>query len=557
MKADQIIRNAKIFTADKEHPQATALAVKNGKFVYVGDEAGLKDYEGEVTDLGGKFVMPAIIDSHVHVTMGVGFDYADPGTSIPCSGKAAILDFIADHVKNHPGEKCYHFGLEKKLLEGAAIVKEDLDAACPDSELLIVEAEGHSVWVNSRMLASHGITDDTPDPVPGLSYYVRQDGHLTGNIFEGAAEIPILLDHAMGLTDEMVDASLQRWIDYSVSDGVSCVFDAGIPGHNAFNERVYSRLREMDRQGKLPVYVDGCHVISSSREVEEGIRELKRLRDEFDTEHMKVHTLKIFIDGTLKLHTAALVEPYADVPRTGITALNKEEFADMLLKLNEEGLDLHLHTVGDAASRVVLDGVELARKKLGDSFRVKVTSAHLWVQNDADMDRFTPLGVIANYTPAWHSGNIGGKPYELWEILMGEERASKMYRCRTMWDTGALVTWSSDDISFGDFKTWSPYLGMEVGMTRLTSEKTVAPEWNRTVEPFVPLNEIMTIEEMILGYTINCAKQLGIEDRKGSIEAGKDADFLVFDQDLLTAEKEGFSQNRPKDVYFGGRKVKG
>ena len=90
MKADKIFKNAKIFTADKDHPQAAALAVKDGKFIYVGDEAGLSAYEGEVTDLGGKFIMPGIIDSHVHVTMGVGFDYADPGVWITSSGKKEI-----------------------------------------------------------------------------------------------------------------------------------------------------------------------------------------------------------------------------------------------------------------------------------------------------------------------------------------------------------------------------------------------------------------------------------------------------------------------------------
>ena len=557
MKADQIIRNAKVFTSDLNHKQATAFVVKDGKFVYVGDEAGLSGYEGEVTDLGGKFVMPGIIDSHVHVTLGVGFDYVDPGTGIFCDGKQNILDFMADYVRNHPGQKSYHFGLEQKRLMGEKIVKEDLDAICPDSEILIVEAEGHSVWANSKLLKRHGITDDTPDPVPGLSYYVRKDGHVTGNIFEGAAEVPLMLDGSMELTDEQIDYSIRRWIDFSTSVGVNGVFDAGIPGANAFNEKIYRHLKKLDLEGKLPVYVDGCYVISSAREVEEGLRELKRMRDEFNTEHMKVHTLKIFIDGTLKLHTGALVDPYADIPKTGITALNKEEFKDLLLKLNEAGLDLHLHTVGDAASRVVLDGVELARKELGESFRVKVTAAHLWVQNDADLDRFVKLGVIANYTPAWHSGNIGGNPYELWESLLGKERASNMYRSRTVWDTGALVSWSSDDISYGDFKTWSPYLGMEVGMTRMTSEKTKAPDHNKTEMLFVPLREVMTLEEMILGYTIRGAKQLGIEDRKGSIEAGKDADFLVFDRDLFTAEKEGFSNNLPQDVYFGGKKVNG
>jgi len=555
LKADQIIKNAKIFTSDKDKPMASALAVKDGKFVYVGDEAGLSAYEGEVTDLGGKFVMPGIIDSHVHVTIGVGFDYIDPGVLVTCAGKQAILDFMADSVRKNPDLKCHHFSLEQKLLEGARIVKEDLDAICPDAELLIVEAEGHSVWTNSRLLARHGITDETPDPVPGLSYYVRKDGHVTGNIFEGAAEVPIMLDGSMELSDAQVDAALQRWIDFSVEHGVNAVFDAGIPGFNAFNERIYQHLREMDRQGKLPVYVDGCYVISSAREVEEGLKELKRMNREYNTEHLKVHTLKIFIDGTLKLHTAAMVEPYADIPEKGITALNKEEFADLLKKLNEAGLDLHLHTVGDAASRVVLDGVELARRELGDSFRVKVTCAHLWVQDDADMDRFAKLGVIANFTPAWHSGNIGGNPYELWDSLMGEKRASNMYRCRTLWDTGALVAWSSDDISYEDFKTWNPYLGMEVGMTRWTTEKTMAPDYNRTVSAFVPLNEVMSIEEMILGYTINGAKQLGIEAEKGSITAGKDADFLVFDNDLLTAEHEGFSYNKPRDVFFCGKKV--
>ena len=103
--------------------------------------------------------------------------------------------------------------------------------------------------------------------------------------------------------------------------------------------------------------------------------------------------------------------------------------------------------------------------------------------------------------------------------------------------------------------TWSPYLGMEVGMTRWINDKTRAYEYCRQPKPLPPAGEMMSIEEMILGYTINGAKQLGIEASKGSIEAGKDADFLVFDQNLLTAEHEGFSFNKPLEVYFGGKKM--
>ena len=550
MKADRIIKNAKIFTADKDKPQATALAVKEGKFVYVGDEAGLSEYEGEVTDLGGQFIMPGILDSHVHITIPVGFEYADMGMRIECNGKQEALDIMADYIRKNPGEERYRFLLEKKFLHGDDIVKEDLDAICPDAELMIQEGEGHSIWVNSRILAKQGITDDTPDPVPGLAYYVRKDGHVTGNMFEGSTEVPIILDSMMGLTDGQVDAALNRWIEFSVNAGVSCVFDAGLPGDPVFHEKVYKRLCELDEQGKLPVYIDGSYVVVSAREAEEALTELKRFRNEYNTEHVKVHTMKIFMDGTQKIHTAAMVTPYVDVKTVGSTAFSAEELAELLKQLNKADLDLHCHTVGERASRVVLDGVELARKELGDDFHVRVTSAHLEIQDDADLDRFAKLGVIANFTPHWHAGDT--KESSTW---LGAERAAKLFRCKTIWNSGALVTWSSDNIVFGDFTTWNPYLGMEIGMTRIATEKTRTFEWARTAAVLPPADERMSIEEMLLGFTINGAKQLGIEDKKGSITTGKDADYLVFDNDLLTAEPEGFSHNKPADVYFAGKKV--
>ena len=550
MKADKIIKNAKIFTADKDRPMASALAVKDGKFVYVGDEAGISEYEGEVTDLGGRFIMPGIIDSHVHVSFPIGFEYSDMGTRFECNGKQEAMDFMEDYIKKNPGHTRYKFMLGKKYLKGEEITKEDLDAICPDAELQIQEEEGHSIWINSKLLERHGITDDTPDPVPGVSYYVRKDGHVTGNIFEGTAEMPIILDGAMDLTDEQIDAALTRWIDYSVHEGVTCVFDSGIPGFNKFHERVYKRLRELDLQGKLPVYVDGCYVIASVREMEEGLKELKRFNREYNTEHLKVHTMKVFMDGTRKIHTAAMVTPYADTGTCGSTAFDKEELALLLKSLNDIGMDLHLHTIGERASQVVLDGVELARKELGDDYHVKVTCAHLEIQTDADIPRFAELGVFANYTPWWHAAD---KKTDV--PLHGKELASKMFRCKSVWDSGALVTWSCDNIVFGDFTNWSPYLGMEIGMTRNITEKTKLPEFLRTNDENPPASEKMTVEEMILGYTINGAIQLGIEDKKGSIAVGKDADYLVFDKDLLTAEHEGFSYNKPREVYFAGKKV--
>ncbi len=558
MKADYILKNAKIFTSNKDNPMASALVVKDGKFIYVGDDSGLSAYEGEVTDLNGKFIMPGIIDTHVHITTGVAFEFADLGVYVIANSKKEALDFMANNVKNNPGLDCYRFMLSRASLNGEELSKEDLDAFCPDTELVILEEECHSVWVNSKMLQSHGITDDTPDPVPGLAYFVRKDGHITGNAFESTSW-PFLFDQLRkSLTEEQIGKAVSRWIEFSEKYGVSAVFDAGFPEHNDIHERIYSYLRDLDKQGKLSVYVDGCYILTNPRKVKEALEETKRFNREFTTEHLKVHTLKIMMDGTLKIETAAMVTPYEDTGAVGATTFNAEELADILKQLNEAGLDLHAHCVGERSSRVVLDAVELAKKELGENFRVKVTCTHLWIQDDADLLRFAELGVIANYTPAWHNGNmgLGCEPSEFWPSLIGNERAEKMFRSKTVWDSGALVTWSSDDVDFDEFLTWNPYYGMEIGMTRWITENTKAPEDQSTAKPLEPLNERMTIEEMILGYTINGAKQLGVESYKGSIESGKDADFLVFEKDLLVAEQEGFSYNMPAEVYFNGKKVK-
>ena len=549
MQADKIIKNAKIFSSDKDNPQATALVVKDGKFAYVGDEAGLADYEGEVTDLGGKFIMPGIIDSHIHITTGVGFEYVDLGLRFEPDGKQDALDFMENYIKENPGQERYRFLLERKFLKGDDFSMDELDAICPDAELIILEGECHSNWANSKVFEKHGITYDSPDPVPGLAYYVRRDGRLTGNSFESASWV-FLFDSLWNMSDEQIDTALVRWIDYCKSDGVSSVFDAGWPMHNQIHEQIYDRLAELDKRGELPIYIEGCYVLSIPAKKDEALAELERFHNKYNSEHLKVNTLKIFMDGTMKIETAALVTPYADTGERGYTTLEADDLADVIVKLNEMGLDLHTHCVGERSSRVVLDAVEKARKQLGDDFHVKVTCAHLEIQDDADLPRFAKLGVIANFTPWWHSDDPA-----LNTPILGPERALKQFRCKTLWDSGALVTWSSDNVSYGDFMTWSPYLGMEIGMTRWGNEMTRVPEFCRVAAEYPPAEEKMSKEEMLLGYTINGAKQLGIEDAKGSIEVGKDADFLVFDNDLLTAEPEGFSYNKPSEVYMGGVKV--
>ena len=141
---------------------------------------------------------------------GAGFEYTEVGPYVDCDSKQGALDFMADFIRQNPDRKRYRFVLERKFLHEDDITKEDLDAICPDGEIVIMEGEAHSVWASSKVLEQHGITDDTPDPIPGLSYYVREGGHVTGNVFEAAAEMPFLLDEALDLSNEQLDTALLR-----------------------------------------------------------------------------------------------------------------------------------------------------------------------------------------------------------------------------------------------------------------------------------------------------------------------------------------------------------
>ena len=202
----------------------------------------------------------------------------------------------------------------------------------------------------------------------------------------------------------------------------------------------------------------------------------------------------------------------------------------------------------------MLDAVELAQKEIGGKLLINVTCAHLGIVRDEDILRLAPLGVIADYTPYWHGGtSIPGGVRAAVELL-GEKRGRNLNKSGMMWRNGTLVTFSSDNIAFGAFNGWSPFLGMEVGILRRDVALTATGDYADT-ELYPPVCECMTVEQMILGYTINGAKQLHLEKTKGSIEVGKDADYLVLKENLLEIPAEGRKDIVPEEVFFKGEKM--
>lgn len=256
------------------------------------------------------------------------------------------------------------------------------------------------------------------------------------------------------------------------------------------------------------------------------------------------------LDGTHRAHTAKLVEPYNDTGGTGGTMISEDRLYKLMSDLNREGIDFHAHTVGEGASKMVLDCAERIVREQGE-LKIHVTLAHLESQLDEDIPRFKTLGIIANFTPHWHGGNDYGTA-EQNARLLGTRRAENLFRTKSMMDSGANVTFSSDEVTLQLLDRWNPFLGIEIGHTR--QEVTSG---GRSAVVFPPSSERLTIEDLIKGYTINGAKALRLSDQIGSIEAGKSADFMVLDEDLFSMDPYEIHSIVLRAVVISGMCVRG
>ena len=554
-KADLIIKNANIYTVDETKPTASALVVKDGRFAYVGDESGALDYEGEICDMNGRFIMPAMLDSHAHVScsipMGVLFKYP----IIREHGKKAILDSIAGKVHADKGEEYHYFMIFSTFLEGDYITKEDLDEITTDECIYVLEEETHSGWANSKMLEAIGYDDNSPDPIPGLSYFVRdKEGKLTGWLYEGVS-MKAVLANAGSISDEYIIQELKRLNDYCKKMGIIELTECGMPVAQPFGERVYDLIAKLDAAGEWDIYINGSYGIMLPEAIDSAIDEVKRYQKKYEhTKHIKVRTFKAWIDGTSAISTACMLEPRLDNGLTGGRLFESRKLADMIKECDDCGFDVHLHTIGDGAIRMCLDAVETAKKEQGERFKANVTLAHIELCSDPDVPRFAELGVYANFTPWWIAPPQVSGGYEYMQKALGD-RFRYEYRIKDIYDAGACVTFGCDQIGFGDFSNWNPFVSMEVGIMRRYCEENINKDYVDPTDYALTPEQSVDIECMIKGYTINGAKQIKEDALTGSITEGKRADFIVLPVDLTQERTEDISKITPDEVYFEGRKV--
>jgi len=534
-RADLILTGAKIFTSNNQQPWAEAVAIKDGRFIYVGSEAGVTQFVGPTTQkaqLAGRLVIPGIVDGHTHP----GFNEAERfGTTLPETNPEDFLKAVQDYSESHPGQDmirlcCWANSWYVSGKEGPH--KEVLDAVVPDRPVWINAEAWHSSWLNPRA---------------GVAVYARDEaGELTGWVKEGAGwqhfaeQFPVDVEvHQKGMVD---------FLDTLSEYGVTTVYDGGNFG---YEDQVYSFLSQLDKSGRLPLRYEGTYQIYVPERRFGAVAEMRRFQKQYGSPRLQFKTIKLFMDGINENRTGAMLEAYSDNPDyIGNTMLSVEELRDFLIELHEEKFDLHIHIIGDMAARRVLDGVEAAKQQVGDSFYPRVTVAHIELADPADFERFAELGVIANFTPWWLGVDIGS----VVAPAAGPERMARTYTAKSLFDAGALVTFSSDD--WGRLDVLSPYLGMQVGHNRQYPKEWLAEGENGSAFR-LPESEKLDLELMVRGYTINGAHQFRLEDDIGSIEVGKSADLVVLDDNLFDMDRYAIHTTKPSAVMMEGEIIQG
>lgn len=516
---DYAFTNAKAYTLNTAAPWADTVLVKDDLIVYVGDAAGATQKIGKSTqqiELNGQLLLPGFIDTHAHPIDGGAYVTA---LSLDTWGTvegwvAAIGDYAA---ANPDQELIVGYGHLATTFGPAGPSRQLIDEVVPDRAVVIMDEGFHTAWANTAALEALNITRDTPDPVPGFSYYKRdENGDATGFLLEGTAVDAVAA--LFVIAPEIIIEGMKDVVDIMNSYGVTAVFDAGAEGSIEFVTHV---LEEIESSGELTVRIVGSSLTGASERAPTAVDKAEEWGRRVKGERYHYNTLKIFDDGTVEGRTAAMFEDYQGEPgNSGETVFTEEQLVDMITGAASRNIDVHVHALGERAIHETLNAIEVARAEQADS-ETRYTICHVEVITDQDVPRFGELDVMAQSTPLWASYDTYGKQF------VSEDQFQRFWRFKSLEDTGARLTFGSDYPSSGAGTLgMSPIVHIEMGHTRQEYGAPDAP-----IQPRV--SERLSVESLVRGYTIDAAYQLHMEDQIGSIEVGKKADLVVLDQNIF------------------------
>lgn len=531
MSHDEVIHfvNGHIYTG--EYGKAcTDFSIRNGKIEYVGYGREIVKSTDEVTiDLGGHFVMPGFVDSHVHPVDGrqlVG-DYDLTGITNPDEITARIRE-----CANATTAGFVHLGGVDLSAFGAYPDRKILDAIVPDKPLILIGYDVHSGALNSRALQIAGITSATPDPEGGIYERFPGSDEPSGVVHESG--LHRLFSIIPQLSPSEFPASLASAQNMAHKLGVIGWFEARA------TDELLAAYAGKQQANQLKVYVSLGLYADPAENIEAQINKFISWRDQYQTEILHVNTVKIFIDGVVESQTALLNQPYLHTSELGKALWTMSALKEVVQKADKAGFDLHFHTIGDGAVKITLDALEYANQVNGYRER-RAQLAHLMLVNESDMKRFTRVGAIASIQSYWSA--TWPEQQEQYLKLLGEQRVSQCYPFKSLRNHGILLSGGSD----WSVTTMNPLDIMEVAVTHRPLGEVNSTPWNP--------DERLDLQTMIDAHTCNSAFALRFEHAIGKIQPGMDASFVILKNNPFLCEINQLHNNEVLETYFKGECV--
>ena len=534
LAADMVLVGGKVVTVDARDSIVEAVAVKDGWILVAGSNAEVMNLAGErteVVDLGGKTVLPGLIDTHTHPTAAATRLYEINCRSPPVRSIKEILAMVAEKAAELGPRKWIRAANynDLKLEERRHINRWELDEAAPDTPVFISKETGHLYVVNSRALELAGITQDTPDP-PGGQIDRNPDGEATGLLYETAGMLVSSLIPPYTV-DEIKEGLRRVWDQFS-EWGVTTTHDASGYGDAV---RVYQQLLE---EGVLQIRT--LLMVSVHPQHPEGADLLEAMKalgvqSGFGDEWLKVMSLKIMGDGSGAGGSAAVYTPqHRGTKDLGLMVTSPEEIKRLTVEAHRAGIRVSIHSIGDRGIDLALDAIEEAQR-LKPAVDMRHRIEHNSVCTPKQLRRIKELGA----TPSSSIGYMWGIGDDYVENF-GPERTRWLHPHRTMREMGIIAGGNSDyPVSDGN-----PMIQIYEAVTRKTrTGQVVGPE------------EAVGVMDAIRLYTWNGA-YLGKEEYlKGSIEPGKLADMVVLDRDILTVPPEAIKDIKVLMTVVDGKVV--
>lgn len=537
----------KIFTADS-NKVVEAFAVKDGKYIYVGDKAGAEAFvekgKTEVIDHTGKgIVTPGCGNGHAHYTLGYAIQTVGTVIGYEDSPEKFLKEIVPAAVKKakDSGAKAiFGQGWNLFTFKDKMPTRQDLDAICSDIPIYIADEEGHKGLVNSIMLVKAGIMKEDgtvlKKEIRGGEIGIAADGTPNGFLSEQAGTYTrSFLDNESLFSIDIAKATMKSVQEHLLSEGYTMYID----GYSTyfFNENIFKAAQQIDQAGDLHIVLGLTTELDSWMDMDKVLTKAGDAK-KYASTRVKPNWLKIFIDGTVEPGTG-FVEPLYPDGHQGVVLWSEEELTDITRKANEKGVTVHAHVMGNkGVNRIVSAYIN------GGKDEMRNTLVHVHQVMADDYQRMADHNIYVTEGMLWH--HFSNDKQELLKAgYVPKGMETKSYPMKSYFDHGINMS------SHSDFPALSgspddPFGIMEVAVTGVYHPEQAKPWWPE---------ELLTREQALTALTINVAKQMFVENERGSVKEGKYADFLLVNKDVLTCPATEIHEAKPTATYFEGKKV--